>query len=468
MRHRSIGTRLTLWYTSLLTVTFIFLGSAAYGLMIYSGLQDVDSALKSVADVLAGRTRERANDPFPPDLDQLFQRFYGFSPNDRYFEIFDMLGRRDRRRPHPPSDMLPLSPNALHKATQGIASYETVNLENGYPVRVLTMPVNEAGRVANLFQVGMSLENMYKTRRRFLLIMAALFPLALLLAGGGGWFLARRALEPVDTMATTARRISAERLDKRLQESGTGDELDRLAKTINDMLSRLDDSFQEIRQFSADASHELQTPLTVLKGEIEVALRTPRSQDEYQQVLKSCLEEIDRITHLVEGLLLLARSDAGVLKMDRQPMDLALLLEEVHGKIDVLAQKRSIHFVLQPVESIMIPGDQQQLRRLLMNLVENAIKYTPDGGKISLSLKPDGEWAVVQIKDTGVGISIEDQKKILTRFYRAAEARTQATGGAGLGLCIAQSIVDAHGGKIEIESTPGQGSTFTVLLPLLT
>jgi signal transduction histidine kinase len=188
----------------------------------------------------------------------------------------------------------------------------------------------------------MSLENMYQTRRRFLLMMASVLPLGLLFAGGGGWLLARRALRPVDHMTRTAQRISGEHLDQRLQQTGSGDELDRLAQTLNDMLDRLDGTFHQIRQFSADASHELQTPLTILKGEMEVALRSPRGPEEYQRVLKSGLEEIDRINHLVEGLLLLSRVDAGVLRLDWRPVDLKQLIQEICEQMRILADEHAI------------------------------------------------------------------------------------------------------------------------------
>jgi heavy metal sensor kinase len=278
--------------------------------------------------------------------------------------------------------------------------------------------------------------------------------------------LARRALRPVDRMTETARRISAEHLTGRVDETGGGDELDRLAQTLNAMLGRLDAAFQEMRQFTADASHELQTPLTILKGEMEVALRSPRSPEEYQRILKSSLEEIDRIARLVEGLLLLARADAGVLRMDRRPLDLAQLVEEVYGQTRVLAEARSLNLRLGAVEPVSVQGDYAHLRRLLLNLVDNAVKYTPPGGHVTISVQPSGGWAAMRVEDTGMGIPPEDRERIFQRFHRSAEARSRGNGGAGLGLCIARSIAEAHGGRIEVESTTGRGSTFTVLLPI--
>ncbi len=464
MRLRSIGAKLTFWYTGILCLTLLVLGGLAYGLLTYSLSRDIDAALHGVAQAIAEQAQKGGRTPFPPNLDELFRRFFGFSPANPYFEMLPPWGRpRSAPLPSPP---LPISPKVLENAMHGVATFETLKGAGPYPVRVLIMPVLTAGQVTNVVQVGISLENMYNTLRRFVLIMAAVFPLGLLLAGGGGWLLARRALRPVDHMTKAAQRISGEHLTERLLETGTGDELDRLARTLNEMLTRLDESFRQVRQFSADASHELQTPLTILKGEIEVALRSGRTPEEYQQVLTSSLEEIERISRLVEGLLLLARADSGVLRMDHKPLALHELVSEVAAQMQKLAEDQSISLLLEDLAPVTICGDKEQLHRLLLNLVDNSIKYTPAGGSVTLSLRSEGSQALISVTDTGIGLSEAEQAQIFTRFYRAAEARSQSGGGAGLGLCIAQSIAFAHGGKIQVHSSPGQGSTFTVVLPV--
>jgi two-component system OmpR family sensor kinase len=465
MHIRSIGTKLTVWYTSLLTVTLLILGVVAYGLLVYGLSHEIDSALKGVGEVMAQRARANGATFFPSNVNELFRRYLGFSPLDPRFEMLDPLGRQDPRQPQGGSSKLPLSPNALKNASRGLSTFETVESDGSYPVRILTMPVIDAGRVTNLVQVAVSLENMHQTRRRFLLIMAAVVPLGLLLAGGGGCLLARRALKPVARMAQAAERISGEHLSERLQETGSGDELDRLARTLNAMLGRLDDSFNQMRQFSADASHELQTPLTILKGEVEVALRSQRSPEEYQRILESGLDEINRINRLVEGLLLLARADSGMLRMDRRPVNLKELSLEVCDQMKVMADERSICLRTDSLDSVTLLGDREHLRRLLLNLVDNAIKYTSQNGSVILSLQADEEWACLKISDTGIGLSKEEQAQIFSRFHRAAEARARDEKGVGLGLNIACSIAKAHGGTIEVESTPGRGSTFAVLLP---
>jgi len=465
MRVWSIRARLTLWYTGIVTMTLLLLGGAAYGLLVYSLGHELDVSLQGVAQALSQEFRGGTAGFVPSEIDELFRRFFGFSPWDRYFDFLDPSGRPDPRRPFTHSGRLPLSTEALRNAARGLATFETVEGLGQYPVRVLTMPVMEAGRPVRLVQVGMSLGSIYLTRTRFLLVMAVVLPVGLLLAAGGGWLLARRALRPVERMREAAHRISAEHLAERLEETRAGDELDRLAKTLNEMLGRLDEAFNQVRRFSADASHELQTPLTILRGELEVALRAPRSLEEYRRVLQSALEEIDRIASLTDGLLLLARADAGVLRMDRQPLDLADLVADVYGKVKVLAESRSVDLALGPVEPVSIRGDYDRLSRLLLNLADNGIKYTDPGGRVTLSLEGDGEWAALRVSDTGIGLSPGERERIFQPFYRTAEAHSRGEGGHGLGLAIARSIAEAHGGRIQVESAPGGGSTFTVLLP---
>src|SRR5499426_590050 len=466
MHPRSIRARLTLWYTGLLTVTILLLGVSAYSLLGYSLARDIDKALQGVAVALAEQPSRSRLPTVAPDIDAIFRRFFGMSPWDHYVERRHPWSDRPPQESPAGTGRLPLSAQALSRASEGLETFETVEGLGPYPVRVLTHPVQEAGRSTSLIQVGMSLESVSVTRHRFLLVTAAMLPLAALLAGGGGWLLARRALRPVDQMTEAARRISAEHLDEPVHTTGTGDELDRLAATLNDMLARLDVTFRQIRQFSADASHELQTPLTILQGELEVALRAPRSPDDYRRVLTSALEESDRIANLVEGLLLLSRADAGVLRMDHQPVDLARLVAEVCEQSQVLANARGVTLDLGPLTPVTIQGDHQHLRRLLLNLVDNGLKYTLAGGRVTLTLHQEGVWAILRVADTGIGLAPEEQERIFQRFYRAPTAVSRDVEGSGLGLCIARSIVEAHSGSIQIESSAGHGSIFTVRLPL--
>lgn len=463
---RSIRARITLWYTSLLTVTFVVLGGISYGLVAYTLFNETDSALKSIAETLARQSKQPVGTLFPPEMDNIFRNFFGFPPVDSYYERLDPLGNIEGD--HGSLKKFPLSQKAMENIPKGITTFETIVGTEPFPLRILTWPVVNTGKVTNVIRVGMSRKNFYMTMRRFLLIMLSLLPVALVLAGGGGWIFAKRALKPVDRMTEVARKISAQHLQGRLELTGAGDELDRLAATLNEMLRRLDSAFSEMRQFTADASHELQTPLTILRGEIEVALRVPRSAEEYTTIFKSALEEIERISNLVEGLLLLARADAGVLKMDQQTVDLGLVVDEVMDSGSRLAQKKMVNFLVGHIEPLETTGDFVNLRRMFLNILDNGIKYTPSGGTIKISLEKKEASALISFKDTGIGVPPKEQLQIFQRFYRSPEARSKGEGGSGLGLSIARSIAEAHGGKIELESSPGRGSTFKVYLPLKT
>jgi heavy metal sensor kinase len=284
------------------------------------------------------------------------------------------------------------------------------------------------------------------------------------LAALGGAIIARAALRPVDEMARTARRITAEDLSRRVERRGSGDELDALAETLNGMLARLDDAFGQTRRFAADAAHELRTPLTVLRGGIEVALRTERSPDEYRRVLASSLEEVERLIRLAEDLLLLSRSLAGP-EGARAPVDLEPLVLEVFEVGARIGRAAGVSVRVDATVPARVTGDAAALRRALLNLVENAIKYTPSGGKVEIGLGRGEGVAEVAIADSGIGIEADDLERIFEPFLRLDAARARDTGGAGLGLAIARSIVIAHGGAITVESRPGSGSRFTVRLP---
>ena len=469
----SLRARLTLWYTALLTGMLVLLGTVAL-ILLDRGLRDnIDASLKSVAVSIADSVR-RPSSPgrdFGAALDALLGPF-GPGPASRFFRLLDPFGRPDPRVVPRPRMQFPLSPEAQLNARQGRETYQTLILpppqgedKEGIPVRLLTLPVIERGRMIHLVQVAMPLESADMARSRFLLILLGLIPLALGGAGMGGWFLARRALAPVDAMVDTARSIEAEDLSRRIEAADSTDELGRLAAVLNAMLERLERAFTAVKHFSADAAHELRTPLTILKGELEVALRSPPTPEEYRSVLVSCLEEVDRLSTLVTDLLFLARSDSGSMSIARTPVDLAAVLRDVCAALGALAEATHITFTHDAPTKLWTRGSEAMLFRLLFNLGENAIKYTPEGGAVTLTLEPHGTQASLSVRDTGAGIAAEEQPHIFDRFYRADPARSR--GGTGLGLALARSIVLAHGGQINVESRVGHGSCFTVRLPLV-
>jgi signal transduction histidine kinase len=488
MKRLSIRARLTLWYMGILATTLILLGGASYGLLMRGLWQDVDATLEGVAKTVVQAANRPPAELVPPDLDEVLRRFFGPRFTDKFYQFLDPDGRLDPRWPRFGGEPLHVSPKALKNAAEGYATFETLPGNGRFPVRVLTFPVMQDGRMVNVLQVGMSLEGLSMARQHFLWTLAALVPLALVLAGTGGWLLARRALRPVDQMTTTARRIEAEQLAQRLDGAEVDDELGRLARTLNEMLARLEAAFVQVRRFSADASHELRTPLTVMKGEIEVALRSSRDPAEYQRVLASALEEVESMTRLVDDLLLLSRADAGALRWEAEPVELDRLVEEVAKEGEILGRGKQVRVTILGLEPLIVHGDGQRLKQLLRSLVDNGVKYTPPGGQVTLTLRAVrhngselnsqfairnsklsetiGPWAEIIVRDAGIGIPAEALPRIFERFYRVDPARSREAGGAGLGLCIAKTIAEAHGGKIEVQSTPGAGSTFTLRLPL--
>jgi heavy metal sensor kinase len=327
------------------------------------------------------------------------------------------------------------------------------------------LPVVRNGATVNIVQVAMSLKNVDATQSSFLLTLLLLAPVALAGSALGGWFLARRALTPVNAMVDAARRIEAEDLTKRIPALSSDDELGRLAAVLNDMLARLERSFGAVRRFSADAAHELRTPLTILKGEIEVALRSSQALAEIRQTLASCLEEVERMNSLVEDLLLMARMEGNALSAGPKPVNLAEVLEDAAPALSELAVRAGNRLTVAAAPPLWIEGYDSLLFRLVFNLAENAIKYTPADGKIEVTLQQQNGSATLEVKDNGPGIAAEAQEHIFDRFYREDPAREGS--GTGLGLALVRSIVQLHKGHVRLSSVLGQGSCFRVTLPLV-
>jgi heavy metal sensor kinase len=459
---RSIRTRLTLWYTGLLLVILLLVGWLSYEVLAWSLLQDVDASLVTVAHVIRDTADAREGGSA---AETMLRDLLGPEVYDKFFQFRDREGQPEGRSGFLRGRSLPLSPLARGNARRGVQTLETLVLRGGERVRLLTLPIVREGRLDRLVQVGISLERMESALRRYLHIILALVPVGVGLAAVGGALIARAALGPVNAMARTARRITAEDLSQRIPIRGTGDELDYLAETLNGMLARLEPAFSQMRRFTADAAHELRTPLTALKGGIEVALRTARTPEEYQRVLRESLEEVDRLIRMAEDLLLFSRTAATGSGLPRARVALEPLVLEALETGARLAQGTGVTVRLGAVTPAEVMGDADALRRALRNLVENALKYTPAGGKVELSLAREKDAAVLAVEDSGIGIEPADLERIFEPFVRLDEARSRATGGAGLGLAIARSVATAHGGTLTVQSTPKTGSRFVLRLP---
>lgn len=343
--------------------------------------------------------------------------------------------------------------------------YDTVLSASGQHLRVITFPVQEDDVVLYALQVAASLESADASLERLRARLVWLVPLTLLLTGLLGWWLASSVLRPVGHMIEQVEGISTGRLAERIDVPETGDEIERLATTFNANLERMEGAFKRLRQFSAAASHELRTPLTAIRGELEVCLRRPRSPTDYQQVLQTQLEALEDLGLTVQELLALARDEAAQGSVDKQPMDCGALVRDVGQAWERLARSKHVRIEVQAEQAVWVLGERRLLERLVMNLLDNAVRHTPSGGDVTLSIKAHEGSARLIVQDTGPGIASADIPYLFDRFFKPRGAGSEAEStGLGLGLC--RWIIEAHQGRIEVSNRLPQGAVFTVWLPL--
>jgi heavy metal sensor kinase len=316
-----------------------------------------------------------------------------------------------------------------------------------------------------LLQVGIPLEPMDAALKRYRDLLWWRVPIAVVLGAFAAWWLSGFALRPLSRLAASARQVDVNALDRRLPVRGAGDELDGVAVAFNETLDRLEHAVVEMRQFSSALAHELRTPLAALRGEIELALREPGISPAQEDVYGSQIEEIDHLTRLIDQILTLARAEAGQIRLTVAPVDLGQLAASLVDQLQPLAEARSIDLSCEPADAVIVQGDPAWLKRLLLNLLDNALKYTPGGGRVSVRVSRLGDRARIDVQDTGAGLSPADLPRVFERFFRADPARSSSQPGAGLGLSLVQWIVAAHRGQVTVQSRLGQGSTFSVTLP---
>lgn len=468
----SLRIKLTLYYLAILSSILFFFGIAIYSYVYRSLLIPIDESLTYQIAKIERIIRLGPGGVEPGLGNENSEKLFEIMPHAVQI-IDDSWQVRDEDYVSP-DDHLEVDKDKLSKLAVGETRYDTEKTRNGDLLRIITLRAKDPeGSGTYFIRLGYSLKTFQKITRRTLILLGIAIPLALMLGSYGGLLLANQAMRPVDRMTRAAEHIAAGDLSERVPEPARMDEMGRLAATFNYMIARLQAAFERQKQFTSDASHELRTPLAVMRGDIEITLRRERSAEEYKRALTSNLEEIIRLSRLVEDLLTLARGDTGRIELRCEPVDLNDVCRRMAEYIAPLADQRDQTLIYEPPRGaetapVMISADTLRIKQLLLNLLDNAIKYTERRGRVALGLKTEGRVAVITVADTGRGIPPEDLPHIFERFFRrSAKTADRTAAGFGLGLSIVKWIVDSHGGRIEAKSEVGKGTEFIVRLPLL-
>ncbi len=458
--------RLTILYGGILFLVLVIFSTGVYIYFQNSLQESIDAKLKSMADVISQSMTDAHSQTIVGNFEQYLVGILGKKPKGKLVQIMDSSGRVRANSNDIEAGDFQTPYGTFERAASGEVVYETI--EKVTPrVRVVTLPIVDKGKSmsSSFVQVGTSLEDFDDNMRRLLIILIIGTFTSVGFTIAVGYYMAKKALKPVDKIRKAAVKITFRNLDEYIDIGSRKDELGKLADTFNEMISRLRNSFQRINQFSTDVSHELKTPLTILKGTTEVALRKEREAAEYRRLLASHLEEVDRMSSIIDDLLLLSKADTGKIELDLEDVALRDLILQVYMDMKIFAEKKSVGLFVGDVEDAKVKGDELKLRRMLWNIVDNGIKYTQAGGKVEISSVLDNGGVRIDVRDTGVGISEADIKYIFDRFYRADRARSRENG-TGLGLSISKWIAEAHRGAIEVQSHASSGSLFSIRLPL--
>lgn len=451
----SIRARLTTWYAVVLTAMMIVYATTTFVSVRHEFLEQLDERLDEDLEAAEARLI-----PMPNGRVGSISTPHPGTVGDEaaVYEVWSATGEQL----HQSGASVTLPP--LAPASVGLSSrYGTIVID-GQRWRTASSPVLVDSR-SIILRVARSEERLRGELSEILMVLVLGLPLVVALAGIGGYVLARRALTPIDHLAGEARRITAERLHERLTAPNPKDEIGRLTSVINDTFARLEYSFDHLRRFTADASHELRTPLAIVRGIGEAAVAERRTPAEYEEAIGSMLEDIDRMTTLVDTLLRLSHADAGTIRLSREPLDLGQFAREVASSLGILAEERDQSITFDVADSVVAPVDRLLLREALRNILDNAIKYSPNGSTILVRVERCSDHALVAVADQGPGIPPEHRERIFHRFFRVDEARNRDRGGVGLGLAIAKWAVELHGGRISVVEPAGRGSEFQVLLP---
>ncbi|MGA3348161.1 MAG: ATP-binding protein [Candidatus Sulfotelmatobacter sp.] len=462
MRKLSIGSRLTVWYLAIFAAAQLLFGLAMWVVLRQELYAVADGALKAQVEDLTNfiKSQKKKNMTLPK-LREEASESYDLEHSGDFLQIYDQDSNWIFRAPALEKNQF--APPSL--AATKHRTFQNLQLAN-QPFRFITQKIEVNGRFYTV-QTGVPADQIVATLslfRRYLLMLA---PVLLLAAAGGGYWLSHKALAPVDAITRTARNIGGNNLSDRLEKLTTGDELQRLSDTLNEMLARLESAFLRVTQFTADASHELRTPISLIRTEAEIALRKSRGDAEYREALRHILLEAERTSTLVEELLSLARADSGRESLHLTLIDLRPVIAEIANEWCSLIEARNLKFSQQFADrELPVLADRSAVQRLLAILLDNAVKYTPPPGAIEMELDTQEDMAVITVRDSGIGIAESEQSKIFERFYRVDKARSRELGGAGIGLAIAEWIVQQHRGSITVQSRLGKGASFSVAFPL--
>jgi len=465
MRALTLRSRLTAVYTAVFGVLIVTMAAVSYQVLAYQLDADVTANLSSLTSGLHGYLQFETGAPtveFDPS-DPAEAAFV--SEAIRYYQVFDatsgqLVVQSNGLRPFG-LDFTPAEVREMRSRPR------TFDLQTDYGrLRLSNSVLTPAPGQLYLLQVGVSLDPMDQTLRRFLVLLLVSVPAGLVAAFAVGRAMARVALRPLTDLASATRAIGIENLPQRLPVRGAADELDAVATAFNDTLGRLEESIGEMRQFSTALAHELRTPLTALRGGIELTMMNASAGDELRRRFASQLEEIDKLKHFIDQILVLARAEAGEIPLRMEAVDLRELAVGLVDQLEPVAEAKGVTLESGRTDPAVVSGDGAWIKRLVLNLLDNAIKFTSSGGRVVVEVAQENSWARLSIRDTGIGITAAAKLRIFERFYRADPARSPEVDGVGLGLSLARWIVDRHQGRIGVESRPGAGSTFTVHLPL--
>ncbi|WP_458138068.1 ATP-binding protein [Methylomonas sp. YC3] len=458
-------TRLILSHLTVIVVILTCSGFAAYWMLSRAVHHQLDAALLAVAETEAAMLKSNQQQPIKLNETMAGTDQLSFARIDRLVQVINSHGEVLARSANLGSSQLPASSAILARLAAGETVFETLSTFGDEPVRMVSMPINQLDAPI-IIQVAGSLDDVRNVLNAASLLFVVMTLVLLASVGGVGASLTRKVFQAIDNIVHQAHRINEANLSERLPHPGTRDEIGKLVDTLNEMLDRIERSFEVQRRFTADASHELRSPLSRLRTELEISLRRPRDTTEYQETLQSCLDEVARLTTIVEELLVLARLDAGLERSSVEAVPLNSIIQTVVERIQPMADKRDILIIVESLKPIIAKIARGSLDLILTNLLDNAIKFSPPGGRVTIRLDVEETEAALSVSDTGPGIKLDEQQQLFERFYRGSIARTTDVAGVGLGLALSQAIARSHGGHIDVSNIDGGGAIFIFKFPL--